>query len=335
MGLLVRENFMNDIKISIVIPVYNVEKYLQECVDSIVKQSYKNIEIILVDDGSKDNSPKLCDELAKTDDRIKVIHKENGGLSSARNAGMKVITGDYFVFLDSDDYWTDLDFLKKIVNDKLIMNPDIIIFGYSKDKKLLEEYTRNKDLENQINCDTKKETFRQLILNDKLHSSACNKLFSSNLLNENTFFIEGICSEDIDWIARMIILANKIMYYDDYIYFYRENENSITHSITRKNIIDLVGQIKRVVAYSEKIKNEDYYEWYMNYCAYQYITFLNNVVTIDKKEDISGVVEEMKSYTYLLNYHNNKKVDLVYKFYKLLGYKGILKVLKIFLKIRG
>lgn len=98
MGLLVRENFMNDIKISIVIPVYNVEKYLQECVDSVVKQSYKNIEIILVDDGSKDNSPKLCDELAKTDDRIKVIHKENGGLSSARNAGMKVITGDYFVF---------------------------------------------------------------------------------------------------------------------------------------------------------------------------------------------------------------------------------------------
>lgn len=190
-------------------------------------------------------------------------------------------------------------------------------------------------MENQINCDTKKETFRQLILNDKLHSSACNKLFSSNLLNENTFFIEGICSEDIDWIARMIILANKIMYYDDYIYFYRENENSITHSITRKNIIDLVGQIKRVVAYSEKIKNEDYYEWYMNYCAYQYITFLNNVVTIDKKEDISGFVEEMKSYTYLLNYHNNKKVDLVYKFYKLLGYKGMLKVLKIFLKIRG
>lgn len=132
MGLLVRENFMNDIKISIVIPVYNVEKYLQECVDSVVKQSYKNIEIILVDDGSKDNSPKLCDELAKTDDRIKVIHKENGGLSSARNAGMKVITGDYFVFLDSDDYWTDLDFLKKIVNDKLIMNPDIIILDIQK-----------------------------------------------------------------------------------------------------------------------------------------------------------------------------------------------------------
>ena len=326
---------IDNCKISIVIPVYNVEKYLQECVDSVVKQSYKNIEIILVDDGSKDNSPKLCDELAKADDRIKVIHKENGGLSSARNTGMKVITGDYFVFLDSDDYWVDLDFLKNIVNEKLIMKPDIIVFGYLKYKKLLEEYTRNKDLENQINCVTKRETFKQLILNDKLHSPAWNKIFSSKLLSKDTFFIEGIYSEDIDWIARMIILANKIMYYDDYIYFYRENENSITHSITRKNIIDLVGQIKRVVAYSEKIKNEDYYEWYMNYCAYQYITFLNNVVTIDKKEDVSEFVEEMKSYTYLLNYHNNKKVDLVYKFYKLLGYKGMLKVLKMFLKIRG
>ena len=95
---------IDNCKISIVIPVYNVEKYLQECVDSVVKQSYKNIEIILVDDGSKDNSPKLCDELAKTDDRIKVIHKENGGVSSARNVGLANAEGEYIAFVDADDF---------------------------------------------------------------------------------------------------------------------------------------------------------------------------------------------------------------------------------------
>ena len=90
--------------ISIIIPVYNVEKYLKECVDSVRKQTYKNLEIILIDDGSKDNSGKLCDELAKEDNRIKVIHKENGGLSDARNVGIENATGEYIQFIDSDDF---------------------------------------------------------------------------------------------------------------------------------------------------------------------------------------------------------------------------------------
>ena len=91
-------------KISIIIPVYKVEKYLDKCVESVVNQTYKNLEIILVDDGSPDNCPKMCDEWAEKDKRIKVIHKENGGLSDARNFGIEKATGDYLMFLDSDDY---------------------------------------------------------------------------------------------------------------------------------------------------------------------------------------------------------------------------------------
>lgn len=93
--------------ISIIVPVYKVEKYLDKCVESIVEQTYKNLEIILVDDGSPDNCPAMCDEWAKKDSRIKVIHKKNGGLSSARNAGLDGCTGDYIYFLDSDDYIAD------------------------------------------------------------------------------------------------------------------------------------------------------------------------------------------------------------------------------------
>ena len=90
--------------ISVIIPVYNVEKYLNKCVDSVISQTYKDLQIILVDDGSTDRSSKICDEYAKADTRISVIHKQNGGLSSARNAGMEIVEGDYITFLDSDDY---------------------------------------------------------------------------------------------------------------------------------------------------------------------------------------------------------------------------------------
>ena len=117
-------------KVSIVVPIYNVEKYLEQCVDSIINQTLKEIEIILVDDGSPDNCPQMCDEYAKKDSRIKVVHKKNGGLSSARNAGIEVATGDYIGFVDSDDYIVNDATLKletwiKEIDDK----DDIVAVG--------------------------------------------------------------------------------------------------------------------------------------------------------------------------------------------------------------
>jgi glycosyltransferase involved in cell wall biosynthesis len=322
--------------LSVVIPVYKVEKYIDECLNSVLKQTYSNIEIILVDDGSPDNCPQICDDYAKKDDRIKVIHKKNGGASSARNVGMGVLSGDYFIFLDSDDYWNDVNFLENIVKYSLQNQPDFVIFGYTKNLDLLNSYIRNTELEDSICCDSKSQTLHQLIIYDKLHSSPCNKLIKTDLIRENELdFIEGIYSEDIDWIARVIISSKTIVYYDDYVYFYRENKLSVTHNLKRKNIIDLKNQIIRIVDYSNKIEQEDYYEWFMNYCAYQYITFLNCVVTVDKSENVSEFVDEMKKYAYLLNYHINNKVNIVYKFYKFFGYKGMLRILKVFLKIRG
>ena len=112
-------------KISIIIPVYNVEKYLDRCIDSIINQSLKDIEIILVDDGSPDNCPQLCDEWAKKDSRIKVIHKENAGLGMARNTGMQHATGEYIAFIDSDDY-VDLDMYAKLLEKAELHNADIV-----------------------------------------------------------------------------------------------------------------------------------------------------------------------------------------------------------------
>ena len=116
-------------KFSFVIPVYNAEKYLEECVASITNQSYKNIEILLVDDGSKDTSGIICDRLSKKDARIRVIHKKNEGPGSARNIGVKYATGNFIIFCDADDYYSDNDFLK-LIAVKVDDNTDIVVFNY-------------------------------------------------------------------------------------------------------------------------------------------------------------------------------------------------------------
>ena len=111
--------------LSVIVPIYNVEDYLNRCVDSIINQTYKNLEIILVDDGSPDNCPQMCDDYAKKDSRIRVVHKENGGLSDARNAGMKVATGEYVSFIDSDDY-ISLDFYETLFQTMVDNDSDIV-----------------------------------------------------------------------------------------------------------------------------------------------------------------------------------------------------------------
>ena len=116
-------------KVSIVVPIYNVEKYLEQCIDSIINQTLKDIEIILVDDGSPDNCPQICDDYAKKDSRIKVVHKKNGGLSSARNAGIEVATGDYIGFVDSDDY-IELDMYEKMYSIAIENNVDFVMSDY-------------------------------------------------------------------------------------------------------------------------------------------------------------------------------------------------------------
>ena len=119
-------------KISVIIPVYNVEKYLKQCVDSVLQQTYQNIEVILVEDGSSDDCPRICDEYKKIDDRVVVVHQQNGGLSVARNTGISLMTGDYVMFLDSDDYWDDVDAVKRLVERVSKTNPDVLNYSYKK-----------------------------------------------------------------------------------------------------------------------------------------------------------------------------------------------------------
>lgn len=324
-----------DIKISVIIPVYKVEKYINQCVDSVLNQTYKNIEIILVDDGSPDNCPKICDDYAKLDNRIKVIHKKNGGLSSARNYGIKQVTGDYVIFLDSDDWWNDSNFIKDVVNKKLFDLPDVVIFGYLKYFETDNSFVPIINTNINIVSNDKAEQIKDLVVNDVYESEAWNKFIKADIFKQgDMYFTEGIFSEDIDWSARLLIKAKTFKVFEKDIYVYRQNMKSITHTISKKNIIDLKNNIKCIVDMSNDIKNEKYYEYYMSYCAYQYITFLNNICKLKSKE-IETEMKEMKEYAWLLDYHTNQKVEKIHKFNKLFGYYGTIKVLKLYLKLRG
>ena len=138
----------NDIlKISVIIPVYKVETYLHQCVDSVLSQTYENIEVILVDDGSPDSCPEICDQYANADARVKVIHQKNGGLSAARNAGVQCASGNYLAFLDSDDFWNDRTALERLVCRLQITNADVLNYSYVKYDESGVEITKQFDNE--------------------------------------------------------------------------------------------------------------------------------------------------------------------------------------------
>ena len=153
--------------ISVIVPVYKVEQYLEKCVNTIINQIYDNLEIILVDDGSPDECPKLCDSLAKTDKRIKVIHKTNGGLSDARNVGFEASKGKFVTFIDSDDY-INTHFVETLYKNIIDTNADLSIVGY---KEVIEsqEVDTNKTESSEVLCFDAKNKFEQLFKEHRLN----------------------------------------------------------------------------------------------------------------------------------------------------------------------
>lgn len=208
---------MNDDLISVVVPCYNVEKYLEKCVESIINQTYQNLEIILVDDGAKDGTPDLCDKLALTDSRIKVLHKVNGGLSDARNAGIAVANGRYITFFDSDD-WIEPDTIK-IAYDKMSAdNLDLVVWGYTAD--FVDD---NENVLSNRNCAVNgvceiDGNNAVLIQKDTLGISgyAWNKLYKTDIIkNNNLLFEKGISLvEDILFNSLYFCKSKKIAFID-------------------------------------------------------------------------------------------------------------------------
>ena len=212
-------------------PVYNVEKYLAECLDSVLKQTLKDLEVICVNDGSTDNSLQILEEYAKKDNRIKIVNKENGGLSSARNAGMEAATGEYYAFIDSDDLLDNSAYEKalKHINDADLVHFGIKVFGES-------NYAQRNGDDNyyKIKYTGLQKLKKKVILNSDV--SACNKIFKKSIIKQNNIiFPEGLNNEDYAFYYEYISCAKTVFYLNEYIYHYRRSGTSIMSDIFEGN----------------------------------------------------------------------------------------------------
>lgn len=221
--------------ISVIVPVYNVEKYLDRCVQSIVNQTYKNLEIILVDDGSPDNCGKMCDDWAQKDSRIKVVHKANGGLSDARNAGMAVATGEYIAFVDSDD-WVEVDFVVSIIN--IIKSENCKVAGCNFRK--VRDKTQDVSIENYNLKVFKENEIMSAIIDESIKQVVWNKIYTADLIR-NILFEKGKYHEDEFWSYQVFAKTDKYAETEYVGYNYFQRESSIMgeqYSIRRLDAVE-------------------------------------------------------------------------------------------------
>ena len=227
-------------EISVIIPVYKVEQYLNQCVDSVLNQSFKDFELILVDDGSPDNCPQICDDYAKKDTRVRVIHQQNGGQSCARNTGLSHAKGLYIIFLDSDDYLIDSTALEKI-NARTVAEPDVIIYGYRKffesDGSFGVPVCNFPEVVRGI---SPAEYLNELLLLGAYSGTAWCKVIKAKLLKDNNIeFKPGLISEDHDWYVQVMMKVKTFAAINEALYVYRLRPGSISHGGAKlKNLID-------------------------------------------------------------------------------------------------
>ena len=235
--------------ISVIVPVYKVEKYLRKCVDSILAQTYTNLEIILVDDGSPDNCGKICDEYAAKDSRIKVIHQQNGGLSAARNAGLDIATGDFIGFVDSDDYIAP-EMYERLLSSLQMVNAEISVCNFQKVDEFGDIISTTERVEN--SSLTNREILHKLQEENGIcYVIVCNKIFLKDLF-EGVRFPEGKKCEDNFIIHRIYYSCNLIVTIDSVLYYYVQRANSIMNNMLSYGCFDEIeGFLARLHFYND------------------------------------------------------------------------------------
>ena len=237
---------MNEL-ISVIVPIYNISKYLPKCIDSIINQSYKNLEIILVDDGSTDGSENICDTYQLKDNRIVVIHKENSGLSSARNSGIEVASGRLISFVDGDDY-IEKTFIEDLKNNMDINKSDISVCNYFNVKNNIKTLYIDKNEEFWVQG---KDKFNNIENNYRVMTIySWNKLYKKSLF-ERTRYANGLVYEDAHIICDLLDTANKVSYTFKPLYNYVYRQNSISNTFNLKSF-DKVEAFNRIINAFEK-----------------------------------------------------------------------------------
>lgn len=304
-------------KVSIIVPIYKVESYLPECVNSVLAQDFSDFELILVDDGSPDRCGEICDAYAARDGRVRVIHKENGGLSDARNAGMALASGEYVVFLDSDDFWSDPGALGRIMGRAEKTEADVLNYFYTKfqeDTGACQPYfscTEAMPPLPEIAAQLDWLTSRGLFI-----ASACNKLIRRSLL-AGLPFRKGVYCEDIEWCAKLLLRAAAVDFIPENFYQYRQRSGSIRHSVSSKFCGDLTQAILSCLDLCESAPEERRGPL-LRYTAFQFGTFLLNQAMADEPQP--ECIEKLRPHASILRHHgSNKKLTILHLGCRVLG----------------
>ena len=327
-------------KFSIIVPVYKVQAYLPVCVDSILAQTYRDFELILVDDGSPDACPQMCDAYGQNDSRVKVIHKENGGLSSARNAGIRAAEGDYLLFIDSDDYWSGPQVLEKLADILEKTSATLVQFGhqryYEKEDRFAEVGPRALS---GYNGKQTEEILTELVSAGNLMISACSMAISAAFIRENAlYFREGLKTEDLEWAVRLFSCKPTWSFSDEYFYIYRsQRAGSITASVDYKHLTDYCWILENGVELVEK-GDEGIRYGLMSYLMYQTLIacafcYKVKLTKVQRKE----LLERLRKICSgrIFEYAADKKVKLAGTVYRLGGFNAMARILGFYLNNRG
>lgn len=320
---------MSLIKFSIIVPVYNAEKYLDVCIESVLSQTYTEFELILIDDGSVDSSKVICDKWASIDQRVVLICQENAGAAAARNIGIDAATGDYIMFLDSDDWWYHTEVLQTIYARIKYTNPDVLSFNFSKslNDRILPPYFSKQIASMSADC---LNPYAYIFENHIWVSGAWNKVIRKSLFGEQKlYFQRGITSEDIDWSLRLAMVADKLDYIQDVLHIYRQHSLSVSHTGTLKKTECLLDNIHKCEVLIQPCQDLERKKWYLTYLSYQYGTLLFSVSGLKNKE-IKHIRPSIEKCKYLLRHSKHQKIRGLYYLSSLFGINGVVQLLRIY-----
>lgn len=281
--------------VSIIIPIYNVkEKYLRKCIESAIDQTLKEIEIILIDDGSQDKCGEICDEYADKDGRIKVIHKENGGVSSARNRGLEQAVGEYIMFVDADDYM-ELDATRTCVGFREKYSADFLCFGYYQDEKPEKGFSFVKFL-------TPKEAAKVVAAykGNAIKGYLWNKFFSSKIIRKNHLIFDDTVAfcEDALFCQQYVKYCHKIVCIPDPLYHYISNDNSFTHKKISQKTCTVFAAYRKIIDVCKDYQDKDLNELlWGNYYTHYILNLkrVKNELTLSERKEFWYIYEFVKA----------------------------------------
>lgn len=322
---------------SIIIPVYNVGNYLRECIESVIKQSRVSYEVILVDDGSKDESTQICDEYTQRYDFISVIHKENGGLSDARNKGIDIAKGEYILFVDGDDYigGDSLRAIADVIEKE--KHPDVVCLELV---KFFENSSKTIAMEDGIDkkiSELKNDKLYEYLADlPKYPASACTKAIRRQLFFDyDLYFVKGLLSEDLEWSIRLFLAAKTICYCPYKYYYYRQARvNSISNTSSEKKVMDILSTFQKWTNYVSNLTNQAEKKMICSYMEYIFRFLLLGYENISK-ENCKMFKKAVKAGSWILGTRKDMISTCIQITYKIFGIKitGIL--LKRYLILRG